>query len=96
MAKCVWGDAYIATMLDLNIPSLLSQGNFGGLRRANVEHHIYTTPVDREKIEAHPAYRRLSAEVACKIVVPNVEDVVASAAGCDDCSDECLSSADHP
>jgi len=76
LAKSVWGDAYIETMLSLNIPSLLSRRNIGSLAGYDVEHRLYTTEADREKIEAAPIYRHLATQVPCSIVTPNREDLV--------------------
>jgi hypothetical protein len=73
IAKCVWGDAYIKTMLSLNIPSLLSKNNIGALLERNLEHHIYTTADDREKIESHSTYKNLAALIKCRILVPDID-----------------------
>lgn len=68
LAKCVWGADYVRTMLTLNIPSLLSDGNIDSVRRhRTLEHVIYTTPADRETILEHEAYRRLAATVPCRL-----------------------------
>jgi hypothetical protein len=73
LAKCVWGEAYVDTMLSFNIPSLLSAQNAGALGGGDVEHRVYTTAADRERIEAAPTYRRLASTVRCTIVVPDLD-----------------------
>lgn len=68
MAKCVWGAAYVRTMLTVNLPSLLAPGNLPALRDAGIEHALYTTPEDGAVIEAHPAYQALRRTIPCRIV----------------------------
>ncbi|HYE50530.1 MAG TPA: hypothetical protein VEB20_13135, partial [Azospirillaceae bacterium] len=51
-----------------NIPSLSADGNLPAfLRRHPVEHVIYTTRADAERIERHPAYRTLADKVPSRI-----------------------------
>lgn len=79
IGKCVWGEAYIDTMFSFNIPSLLSSGNIGSLHDHDIEHHIYTTADDREKIGNDPRYRYLATQIKCSIIVPDVSAAVDAA-----------------
>lgn len=71
LAKCVWGAAYVDSMLMLNLPSLLAPGNLPALISGGVlvEHAIYTTAADADVIQAHPVYRALQAVVPCRIEI---------------------------
>lgn len=61
LAKCVWGESYVRTMLDYNLPSLLAAGNLPAIAAAHdVEHVIYTTRADAAVIAADPAHQRLA------------------------------------
>jgi hypothetical protein len=57
-------------MLTVNLPSLLAPGNLPALATSRaVEHVIHTTKADAAIIAAHSTYRRLSAEIPCRIEV---------------------------
>lgn len=72
VAKCVWGAAYVDTLLTLNLPTLLAPGNLPALRGESVEHVIYTTAEDKAVIERHPAYHALRQAVPSRIVTLSV------------------------
>lgn len=68
IAKCVWGERYVATMLAANLPSLLAPGNIpAAARRVDLDHLLLTTPADRVVIENHPAYQALTRLIPCRI-----------------------------
>ncbi|KAA0593760.1 hypothetical protein J2848_005895 [Azospirillum lipoferum] len=71
LAKCVWGTAYVDSMLMLNLPSLLAPGNLPALVSGGIaiEHAIYTTASDAAVIQAHPVYRALQTIVPCRIEI---------------------------
>lgn len=71
LAKCVWGETYVRTMLDYNLPSLLAEGNLPAVAAAHdIEHVIYTTRADAAVIAAHPAHGRLA-----RVVPTRFEDI---------------------
>jgi len=56
-----WGAFYVDSLLEFGLPSQLAPGNLGDFPwRAQAEYLIHTTQSDRARIEAHPAFRRLS------------------------------------
>jgi hypothetical protein len=70
LAKCVWGAAYVDTMLRVNLPSLLAAGNLPAVAAGHdVEHAIFTTAADAAVIAAHPVYRAVQAAVPCRIEI---------------------------
>jgi hypothetical protein len=69
----VWGDEFTFHFVNFCLPSLLSPGNLPALLPlAPVEFWIYTSQKDGARIEASPAYGRLRAVAATRII--NVDD----------------------
>lgn len=69
IAKCVWGQAYVSTMLEYNLPSLLAPGNLPRVAAAHeIEHMLYTTAADAIVIRRSSVFQRLAELVSCKIV----------------------------
>ncbi|MFN4284032.1 MAG: TIGR04372 family glycosyltransferase [Alphaproteobacteria bacterium] len=65
----VWGDDYIATLLDLALPSFLAPGNIPTCAAEHqVAFYIYTRPEDAPAIEAHAAWQELSRVCEARIV----------------------------
>ncbi|WP_148293813.1 hypothetical protein [Azospirillum sp. B4] len=69
IAKCVWGERYVQTMLTLNLPSLLASGNIAAAaRRVPLEHVLVTTTEDRAVIEDSPVYQAMAALIPCRVI----------------------------
>ncbi|SEP48154.1 hypothetical protein SAMN02990966_06974 [Rhodospirillales bacterium URHD0017] len=61
MGSIAWGEAFVDKFMNYHVPSLLAEGNIPALaRRKKVIHSIVTTERDRQRIVAHPVFRRLS------------------------------------
>lgn len=69
----VWGPWHTDVFLDVNLPSLLTAGNFEAFAaRHTVLYRIQTAREDVARIEASPAYQRARQIVQCEIVPKNV------------------------
>jgi hypothetical protein len=69
----VWGPWHTDVFLDVNLPSLLTAGNFEAFAaRHKVVYRIQTAAEDVARIEASPAYQRARQIVECEIVPRNV------------------------
>lgn len=65
----VWGDAYVATLLDLALPSFLAPGNIPACAAEHeVAFHVYTRPEDVGRIESHAAWQEMSRICATRIL----------------------------
>ena len=61
MGSIAWGEAFVDKFMNYHVPSLLAEGNMPALaRRKKLIHSIVTTERDRQRIVAHPAFKRLS------------------------------------
>lgn len=77
IAKCVWGQAYVATMLGYNLPSLLAPGNLPWLAAGHeIEHILYTTAADAAVIRRSPAFQRLVELVPSMIVEIEADELL--------------------
>lgn len=60
MGSIAWGEAFVDKFMNYHVPSLLAPGNIPALaRRKKVIHSIVTTERDRQRIVAHPVFKRL-------------------------------------
>src|SRR5262245_49033107 len=60
LVTVVWGREFVEVFLRIGLRSLLAEGNAPALARAHqVTYTIYTTPEDRQRLEAEPAFTRL-------------------------------------
>jgi hypothetical protein len=62
VGSIAWGEAFVDKFMNYHVPSLLAEGNIPALvrRKKKVIHSIVTTERDRQKIVAHPVFKRLS------------------------------------
>jgi hypothetical protein len=66
----VWGDSYVATLLDAVLPNQATPGNLGAFQGAEgCRYRIFTRPQDAQRIIAAPIFRRLEAMVAVEFVL---------------------------
>jgi tetratricopeptide (TPR) repeat protein len=64
LVTVVWGREFVEIFLRIGLRTLLSDGNAPALARAHqVTFTIYTTPEDRQLLEAEPAFARLREAV---------------------------------
>ena len=60
LVTVVWGREFVEIFLRIGLRTLLAEGNAHALARAHqVTYTIYTTPEDRQLLEAEPAFARL-------------------------------------
>lgn len=60
IGSIAWGEAFVEKFMNYHVPSLLAPGNIPALaRRKKVIHSIVTTERDRQRIVAHPVFKRL-------------------------------------
>lgn len=95
IATSVWGTDYVELFLDVTLPSLLAPGNLPSLTSLESSlYEIYTTELDRSRIESSPVYQALCSLMATVIRVmehQNENKYIASS----DCYRESLARAAH-
>lgn len=78
MVLTVWGEAYIATFLNLCVPTLLAAGNAPALAAAQVHRlRVFTPPGDAARMAKAPALLALRRHIAVEFVpiaVPGEKD----------------------
>jgi hypothetical protein len=66
----VWGDEYTSLFLDTALPTQLTPGNLPRLASGTRSRYlVHTTAADAARIEAHPAWRRLTSVLPSELVI---------------------------
>ena len=71
-----WGDWHTGVFLNVNLPSLLAEGNLPAFAKEHdVRYRIFTSTRDKAIIQAHPAYKQAAEIVPFKFIDCPLENV---------------------